>query len=206
MAFYGTFIMLISAVCLCHDAHRRQYLLPLIIYFVSHLCCYGVSSYYNQAIWKCPLAERKMQQFDHSCIYLLICGSYTLQCAVVIPSEFHWKWSFQLLSVVWLLCIAGIAKTFAFRMWPAYVDTFIYASLGGAVVPYLAHLMEALAMRDLALLAIAGIFYLVGGVIFAVSFPNPSPKVFGSQEIFHLFTVCGQICSFLPAFFVLWSA
>ena len=39
------------------------------------------------------------------------------------------------------------------------------------------------------LLALGGLLYTVGGVVYGLRRPNPLPRWFGFHEVFHLFTV-----------------
>ena len=198
-AFYFTLALLPISLYLLRD--WRAHFLPLIVYFASILCQYAVSGYYNQKIWKCPLKERLFQKLDHSCIYLLISGSYTQMCVIVVPYDFHWEFSFQLLFIVWFLAICGVLKTLFLSVMPAIIDTLIYIGLGCACLPYLGWIIQAITIRDLLLMGIGGAFYIIGGLIFALEKPDPFPKTFGSHEIFHVCTVIAQICFFIPALF-----
>eukprot|EP00483_Globobulimina_turgida_P005643 UN05653 len=176
MAFYFTLVLLPATLYLCRD--WAAHFLPILVYFASILCQYGVSAYYHQTIWRCPLAERKIQQLDHSCIFLLTAGSYTAQMTLVVPAMYHWEWSYQLLSIVWILGLCGIFKTMFLNVMPAIFDTLIYIGLGCACLPYATHICQAIHVRDLFLIIVGGLFYIIGGLIFALNSPNPWPKIF----------------------------
>jgi hemolysin III len=45
----------------------------------------------------------------------------------------------------------------------------------------------------LATLALGGILYTIGAVIYARKKPDPFPKVLGFHEVFHLFVVAGGV-------------
>jgi hemolysin III len=54
------------------------------------------------------------------------------------------------------------------------------------------------------LVATGGLLYTVGGVVYAIRRPNPSPRVFGYHEIFHvLVTVAVGLQYAAIAFYVL---
>ena len=46
-------------------------------------------------------------------------------------------------------------------------------------------------------MAIGGVLYTVGAVIFALGRPNPWPRVFGFHEIFHVFVILAAVAHFV---------
>jgi hemolysin III len=49
----------------------------------------------------------------------------------------------------------------------------------------------------LVLVAVGGLLYSAGGVIYAFKRPNPSPRYFGFHEIFHSLTVLAFVCQYI---------
>jgi hemolysin III len=45
---------------------------------------------------------------------------------------------------------------------------------------------------------LGGIIYIVGGIVFGVRRPDPSPKHFGYHEVFHVLTVLANLCFMIP--------
>ena len=41
----------------------------------------------------------------------------------------------------------------------------------------------------LVLVAVGGVLYTLGGVVYGLKRPNPSPRWFGFHEVFHTFTI-----------------
>lgn len=73
--------------------------------------------------------------------------------------------------------------------------------VGVALLPQLATRLSPLAI---VLLALGGIAYTVGAVIYARGWPDPAPTVFGYHELFHSFTIVGVACQYVAiAFFVI---
>ncbi len=197
-AFYVTLGLLPMTLYMLRD--WRTHSIPLIVYFMSILGQYAVSGYYNQKIWHCPLIERKWQQLDHSCIFLLISGSYTAQISIVWDDMDS---GYILLAIIWILAILGVMKTIFLSAMPAIINTLVYIGMGCACVPWLGSIAESVHIRDLILMIIGGLFYAIGGLIFALRSPNPFPKIFGSHEIFHVCTVVAQVCFFIPVLLVI---
>ena len=46
------------------------------------------------------------------------------------------------------------------------------------------------------LIALGGVFYTVGAVVYGRKWPNPSPAWFGFHEIFHACTLAAAFCHF----------
>ena len=56
----------------------------------------------------------------------------------------------------------------------------------------------------LTLVLVGGLFYSVGGIVYALKRPDPRPAVLGYHELFHLCTIAAAACQYVAiAFFVL---
>jgi len=51
------------------------------------------------------------------------------------------------------------------------------------------------------LLALGGIFYSIGALIYAMKKPNPFPGIFEFHEIFHLFIMAGSVLHYLMIYY-----
>ena len=71
--------------------------------------------------------------------------------------------------------------------------------MGWACLSVFGQLLTQLSTPAFLWLLAGGIFYTVGGVIYALKLPlfNQLHKNFGSHEIFHLFVMAGSICHFI---------
>ena len=47
------------------------------------------------------------------------------------------------------------------------------------------------------LLAVGGVLYSVGGVVYALKRPNPSPRWFGFHEVFHALTLGAYVVHYI---------
>ena len=48
-----------------------------------------------------------------------------------------------------------------------------------------------------------GVFYSIGGVLYAAKWPNPWPRTFGHHEFFHAATVLAALCHLVAVWLVL---
>ena len=71
--------------------------------------------------------------------------------------------------------------------------------MGWACLSVFGQLLHTLSHAAFAWLLAGGLFYTVGGVIYALRLPlfNARHRNFGSHEIFHLFVMAGSICHFI---------
>jgi len=163
-------------------------LITMTVYGVSMILLYGASSLYHW-VRTTPQKELILKKMDHIAIYLLIAGSYTP--VFYYGLEGAWRWA--MLSVVWILAIIGMILKIWFIHAPRYVSSAFYVSLGWiALVPFL-QLVKNLPMGAIILMAVGGVTYTIGAIIYATKICDFFPKRFGFHEIFHLFIGAGSI-------------
>ncbi len=71
---------------------------------------------------------------------------------------------------------------------------------------YLPAFWEAGGPAVVILLAVGGLCYSAGAVVYALKRPNPSPTWFGFHEVFHAFTLAGFITQYIAVSLVLYGA
>ncbi|MCO1603975.1 PAQR family membrane homeostasis protein TrhA [Desulfosporosinus nitroreducens] len=167
-------------------------LITMTVYGVSMILLYGASSLYHW-VRTTPQKELLLKKVDHIAIYLLIAGSYTP--VFYYGLEGAWRWA--MLSVVWGLAFIGMLLKIWFIHAPRYVSSAFYLSLGWiALVPFL-QLIKNLPMGAIILMALGGLTYTVGAIIYATKICDFFPKRFGFHEIFHLFIGAGSIVHYI---------
>jgi hemolysin III len=98
-----------------------------------------------------------------------------------------------LLVAIGIGTVIGIAMRVFWVSAPRWSYVPIYLGLGWAAVMYLPDLLAANQAMMILVLA-GGVAYTVGGVIYGLKRPNPSPATFGFHEIFHALTVVAFLC------------
>lgn len=158
--------------------------ISVTVFVVSMCWLLGVSALYHRPMWRLDL-RAKMARLDHASIFLLIAGTYTPFCLLVLqPKEGH-----VLLACVWVGALAGMVVTTLWTKRPRVVSSAIYIALGLSAMAYIRVIFAALDAMGFALFALGGAVYIVGAVVYAFRWPNPNPAVFGYHEVFHLFVV-----------------
>lgn len=136
------------------------------------------------------------RRIDHIMIFMVIAGSYTPLC--LVPLRGPWGWS--LFGTVWGIAIAGIFLKIFFMNAPRWISTLIYLTMGWLCVVAIYPLVKTLEPMALLWLALGGLFYSVGALVYATKWPDPFPKVFGFHEIWHCFVILGSASHFWLSF------
>ena len=188
------------AILIHASAHSNAGMKSAAVFMMSMTLLYGASASYH-AFHISERADRILRKIDHCNIFLLIAGSYTPVCILAMEHD-H---GLRLLALIWVLAFAGILFKFCWITCPKWVSSVIYISMGWAWVFCLPEIRAALGSGFL-LLLLEGIFYTVGGVLYALKpklFPREAETGFGNHELFHLFVMAGSLFHFLLVWQVL---
>ncbi len=162
-----------------------------VIYALSMSGLYGVSASYHRIKWS-PRALARMQRLDHSMIYVLIAGSYTPICLLVLQRP----WAYAILAVVWAGALAGvIMKVFGMER-TRRISSAMYIVLGWVAVLAAPGLVPRMPAPVLALIAAGGVLYTLGSIVLLRRRPDPSPLVFGYHEVWHVMVVAAGACHY----------
>jgi len=145
------------------------------------------------------LSARSLARFrriDHIMIFLVIAGSYTPLC--LVPLRGPWGWS--LFGIIWGLAVAGIIIKLFWMNLPRWISTLIYLGMGWLCVAAVFPLMRILDPAPLIWLALGGVCYSAGAVVYVLKRPDPFPGVFGFHEIWHMCVLLGSACHFWLVF------
>jgi hemolysin III len=126
-----------------------------------------------------------MRRVDHSMIFLLIAGTYTPFALLVLDGTL----AVVILSVVWAGALGGIVLKLLWIDAPKPLAAVLYVALGWVAVAAFPDLLDRLGVTSTVLIAVGGVLYTAGAVVYAVGRPDPSPTVFGYHEIFHALVI-----------------
>ena len=198
--FIGMLMAMFAATPLILRAMRAPdtvHVISLSIFIVSMILLYAASTTYHTF----DLSERTnkiLKKLDHCMIFVLIAGSYTPICLIVL----HGRTGLMLLALVWSIAILGIIFKLCWVTCPKWVSSVLYIAMGWVCVLAFTQILKSLPAAAFNWLLAGGIIYTVGGIIYALKLPifNAHHKYFGSHEIFHLFVMAGSICHFIMMF------
>ena len=178
-----------------------EYRWAAALYSLTAILLFGTSAVYHRFNWK-PRTKVLLKRLDHSNIFLIIAGSYTPFAVVLLPPDQEKV----LLVLVWTGALAGVLFRVFWVGAPRWLYTPIYIALGWVAIFYLPAFWAAGGPAVVILLAVGGLCYSAGGIVYALKRPNPSPTWFGFHEIFHALTLAGFITQYIAVSLVLYGA
>lgn len=195
--FIGMMLAVFAAVPLLVKAgvsSGGEHFIAMAIFMASMILLYGASATYHSV----NLTGRYLRIFrklDHMMIFVLIAGSYTPVCLIVLDHQI----GYTLLSVVWGIAVAGMLVKAFWITCPKWFSSILYIAMGWVCLAVFGTLWNTLSLSAFLWLLAGGIVYTVGGIIYALKLPifNSKHKNFGSHEVFHLFVMGGSICHFI---------
>ncbi len=169
------------------------------VYGLAVAGLFGVSALYHRGRWQ-PIVRARLQRVDHSMIFVLIAGTYTPICVHVLDGGL----GAPLLAVVWGGALVGAVLELRPTPTPRGVGIALYIALGWVALLAMPPVVDELGWVATALLALGGVLYTVGAVIYARRRPDPRPAVFGYHELFHALTIAAAAFHYaVIAFWVL---
>lgn len=195
--FIGMLMAIFAAIPLLIKAAQEPskiYIISLTIYAISLILLYAASTTYHSF----DLSEKAntiLKKMDHMMIFVLIAGSYTPICLLVLKG----RTGQMMLALVWGIAIVGILIKAFWVFCPKWVSSVLYIGMGWVCVLAFSKILNSMTPAAFGWLLAGGIIYTIGGVIYALKLPifNTKHKNFGSHEIFHLFVLGGSICHFV---------
>lgn len=187
------FVTMPAGLWLLAGAETTLARVAVAVYWASLAGLFAASSSYHLFATS-PTAVKWMRRVDHSMIFVLIAGTYTPFCLIVLPVA----WGIPLLVSMWVAALAGIImKMIRVTAEHGASGSWLYSVLGWAAVIGLPKLLSELGYARMGLLLLGGLLYTGGAIILATRRPDPAPKVFGYHEIWHVFTVAAGACHFI---------
>lgn len=161
-------------------------LLSYVVFGLSLIALYSCSAIYHYSNGNEQVYTR-LRKLDHSMIYVLIAGSYTpiLYNGMPVPKAYIY------LGIIWGFALVGIIIKICWLNAPRWLYTSIYILMGWAIIFDIKSL-AALPTLTIVFLALGGISYTTGAVMYILKKPNWF-KQFGFHEIFHVFIMIGSL-------------
>ena len=190
LAIFATIPMLVKASLVS----TRAGIIAMAVFMTSMILLYTASTLYHSVNLQ-GHSLRFFQKIDHMMIFVLIAGSYTPICLIVLKNPV----GYFLFALVWAIALIGIIVKICWITCPKWFSSVLYISMGWICVLAFTQIVNSLSPAAFGWLLAGGIIYTVGGVIYALKVPlfDARHKNFGSHEIFHLFVMAGSACHFI---------
>ena len=180
-------------LCIIFSAlHHDGYALAgSIVYGLSMIILFTMSSIYHGISPKHQIAKKVFQIMDHDTIFVLIAGTYTPILLVTIrEADPFWAW--MLLAIVWGISILGIVlNSIDIERFKVF-SMICYLGLGWCIVFKFNLLLSYMALNGIILLVAGGIAYTVGCIFYKL---GDTKKYMHS--IWHIWILIGALCHFL---------
>jgi len=190
MATAGVGVLVVIAAFVGNAWHVVSY----SVYGAALIGLYATSTLYH-SLRVNPEKRKALRKMDHIMIYILIAGTYTPISLVPLRAESP-GWGWAIFGVIWFFAVAGTIVKLCWLNAPRWVSAAAYVGMGWLVVVAIVPLVRAMPTRAFVWLMIGGLFYTVGGVLYALRWPGRDRKLFGFHEVFHIFILLGSISHF----------
>lgn len=166
------------------------------VFALATICLYSASSIYHGVN---TTKEKLMiyKKIDHIMIFVLISGTYTPVCLISLDSNY----GIPLLITVWVITLGGIIFKLFWIGAPRWLYTLLYVLMGWACVWVFPNMIKNINSTGLFYLAMGGILYTIGALIYALKKTSLKIKYFDFHEIFHLFVLGGTLAQFISIYF-----
>ncbi len=189
---WAFFVSLAAGAALVLTAPSGRAAAMAAVYAGSLSALLGVSALYHRVNWRRPEIRRWMRRLDHSMIFLLIAGTVTPFAVLVLGGALGQA----LLIAVWAGAAAGIVVEMAWLEAPKWATAIVYLAVGWIGALGFPAIVIKAGIGAGALIAVGGILYTAGAVIYARQRPDPNPAVFGYHEIFHALVIAAAAAHF----------
>ena len=185
LSLVGLIVLIVLASIYGGPAH----IVSCSVFGFSLVLLYTASTMYHS--FQGLHVKRIFKTIDHSCIYLLIAGTYTPFTLVTLKGA----WGWVLFGIVWGMALFGII----FKIFYVYrfkiLSTLVYLAMGWLVIIPGKTLISSIPTGGLVLLLAGGLAY-TGGVLFYVS-----KKIPYHHAIWHLFVLAGSTLHYFAVMF-----
>ncbi|MCL2370267.1 MAG: hemolysin III family protein [Firmicutes bacterium] len=168
--------------------------IAMVIYGVSILLLYISSSIYH--FLRRNRAKKVFRILDHCNIFVLIAGTYTPFCLIVLRNSGAWGWT--IFGVLWFFATLGITAN-AINMHNPVVkklSMLAYLVMGWCALIAIVPITNVMATSAIIWTTIGGIVYTVGAIFYGFG-----KKCKYMHSVWHLFVLIGSIIHFLVIIF-----
>ncbi|MGD0279721.1 MAG: hemolysin III family protein [Smithella sp.] len=189
---FGIILSIFALVIMIFFSSRygsAMHIVSSIIFGASLVLLYTASTLYHS--FQKPEIKHTFKILDHSCIYILIAGTYTPFMLVTLHGTLGWT----IFSVVWSLTILGILFKIFFVHRFQIISTIAYIVMGWLIIFAIKPLTRLLPENGLILLICGGLAYTLGTVFYSWK------KLPFNHAIWHSFVLAGSACHFFAIMF-----
>jgi len=137
--------------------------------------------------------KRFFRIIDHSAIYLLIAGTYTPICLLVLPARIGWT----IFGIEWALAITGIVLHAARWRFLKKAEIAVYIIMGWVCAAAAPSLGKGMSLIGIIFLIAGGLAYSLGIIWYK------KPQTYLCHVIWHIFVLAGAVCHWWAIFLMI---
>jgi hemolysin III len=172
--------------------------LVTLTYATATVVMFAVSATYHRVRWRSATARKWMTRADHSMIFVFIAATFTPFAVMAMPRDT----GSLVFTIVWGGALAGVALKMCWPSSPRWVGVPLYLLLGWVAVAFVGTLLDGAGVTATVLLAVGGVLYNIGAVMYVLKMPDPWPATFGHHEFFHACTALAATCHYIAVWCV----
>lgn len=166
-----------------------SHIISCAIFGFTLVLLYTASTLYHS--FQKPHLKHVFKILDHSCIYVLIAGTYTPFMLVTIRGVLGWG----MFALVWSLTVIGILFKVFFVHRFKILSTIAYILMGWIIIFAIKPLFQTLPGGGFVWLISGGLAYTLGTVFYAWK------RLPFNHAIWHLFVLAGSVCHYFAVMF-----
>jgi hemolysin III len=194
---WGFLVSIAAGAALISAARPGRAALAASIYAAAVSALLGTSTLYHRVDWR-PRARRWVRRLDRSMIYVLIAASYTPFALLAM----HGGLATAVMIVVWSGAAAGVGLQLAWPDHPKWLAVVVSLAIGWVALVTLGQLPATIGWWAIGALALSGVLYSAGAIVYARERPNPLPGTFGYHEVFHALVLAAAAIHYAVVAFV----
>lgn len=186
----GALLGIIALVLMIvYNGNKATYsLFSVVVYGISIIVLFSASTLYHAI--KREKHKYYFRILDHISIYLLIAGTYTPVCLILLEQSKGWL----LFWIVWGIAALGLILKIFFTGKFEVLSLLLYLVMGWLIVFDFTFLSEMLGPKGVLWLFAGGLFYTLGIVFYAIE------RIPYNHVIWHIFVLAGAISHFFMTF------
>lgn len=190
---WACLVALAAGVLLVSFAPSGTGRLAALIYAASLCGMLGASAAYHRLQRARPSIRALLRRLDHSMIFVLVAGTTTPFALLLLDGTA----SIVVLSAIWGGALLGVIFAAAWPTAPTWLRASLYVLLGWGAAASAPGVIAAAGLVPVVLLAVGGLLYTAGAVVYVRQRPDPVPTVFGYHEVFHVFVIAAAAVHFV---------
>ena len=163
-----------------------------LVFGAALVVMYSVSALYHSIPWD-PRWKTRLQRLDHSNIYVVVAATFTpFAIAALEGARLA-----AALGIVWGVALIGIALKALLPSVKTWLSVTLQMVMGWTAVVWTPDVLDRLGWGAVALIALGGLSYTAGVIVFSTKRPRLRPRTFSYHELFHVLVIVGSGLHFL---------